>query len=675
VDAVVPSGWTGNNVSIINGVVIGGSPRLLPFDGDQFVELDGNGTLSQSFAITEARKYFLHWFDSSDFNSPSASPLYTVGVIDNGGKTVATNSFDADPAASGFWRERTMVLDLAPGAYKLTFFGSANQSPAPVFLDDVSISGTSYAVFTDDLGLPVKFAPLPFSDSSPLRGLTFSNSFEGAVAGPYNTTFDGWTVDSGSVTVITDPPTAADGNNYLRTGNGVISRTLPTSPGRSYRLSFAYKSQVGNQGTIVTLIGSRTNQLEATSTLNAWATFSADFVADQTNMVLRFSPPILNGLDLDYVLLEDTGTVFLNPEEPLSILEGERAMGEWKLEAIDNRTGATVPSVLQEWQLILDTANPARLAEPMTRGQVYPTLTNNPVIIVNSNVYTPGRIIGGETEWFYYDVCLDATKVSLKLATPSGNTVGMQLLVDRSGFPTGDPYRDDYTIMTVNPGDTKTFEIFTNSPAAAPLIQGKRIFFAVRADTFPATTNETFTLQLTSDGTCLPVLPIALAPGANISSMAFVSSAGDDSSTIFQTTTIGGSTVQISADGTLTLLASNGIDPMETNYQLKQTVSSGSATLTLPTAGTWHLRVVNNTSATIPYTISIVSNVRNVAIAGNQLQVTFATVAGVSYEVATSTDLVNWTPVTTLQGTGSDMTYTDPSAATATARFIRIRAL
>jgi hypothetical protein len=445
--------------------------------------------------------------------------------------------------------------------------------------------------------------------------------------------------------------------------------------GRSYRLSVAYSSPPTNGSTLVSLIGSSTNIFSVTTSLGAWATFSTEFVADQANMLLQFAPAgPASGINLDMVMLEDTGTIFLNPEEPLSVLQGERAMGEWKLEAIDNRTGATVPAAIDEWELILDTAAPARLAEPFQTGQTYPTKTNNPAIIANPDVYTPGTIIGGETEWFYYDVCSDATKVSIQLAAPDANTIPMQLLVDRSGFPTGDPERDDYAILTANPSNTVTLKLTLDSPAAAPLQPGKRLFFAVRAATFPPTTTETFTINVQSDGTCPFVAPIILTPGKKISSMAFASSAGD-SSTEYQATTSAASSVEISADKTLTLLASNGTDPTETNYQLKQTVSSGSATLALPSAGTWFLRVVNSSATTVPYTIELAaqSNIRDVSIASGQLQVTWASVAGTSYEIATSTDLVNWTPVTTVQATGDETTYTDTASVTGTARFIRIR--
>ncbi len=50
-----------------------------------------------------------------------------------------------------------------------------------------------------------------------------------------------WTVTTNQVSVVTDPSTANGGSNYLALANGVISTNLPTIPGQTYSLSFAYR--------------------------------------------------------------------------------------------------------------------------------------------------------------------------------------------------------------------------------------------------------------------------------------------------------------------------------------------------------------------------------------------------------------------------------------------------
>ena len=354
-------------------------------------------------------------------------------------------------------------------------------------------------------------------------------------------------------------------------------------------------------------------------------------------------------------------------------------MGEWKLEALDNRTGEVLPSIIDDWQLLLDISPPARYAEPLASGRAYPATINNPVIRANTNVYTPGRILGGETEWFYFDVLRQRDLRHHYALRPKTNTVPMELLVDRSGFPTGNPDHDDYGIIRTTAGTNSTVKLSLtlSNPAAAPLQPGKRIFMAVRAAEFPATTNESFQIGIQPNG-CAFTPPTVLTPNQPFSTVAFAPSPGDEGTT-YQVTTSSASSVDVTADGSLTILASNGTEPTEANYQLKQTVSSGTATLSLPTGGTWFFRVINSTGDTIPYTLTVSggqsSTIRDVSVVDNHLNVTWSSVVGASYEIATSTDLVNWTPVTTIQATSTETTYSDTETATGTARFIRIRPL
>jgi hypothetical protein len=221
------------------------------------------------------------------------------------------------------------------------------------------------------------------------------------------------------------------------------------------------------------------------------------------------------------------------------------------------------------------------------------------------------------------------------------------------------------------------FQLRPNNPLAAPLQPGRRLYIGVRAAQFPTTTNETFRIGIQPNG-CGFVLPTVLAAGESFSEVAFPA-APEDPGTTYQTTATAASSVEFSAEGTLTLLASNGTEPTMANYQLRQTVSNGSATLQLPGPGTWYFRVVNETAAAVPYTISVAgqgeSNVLDVSIVDDHLRVTWQSVAGTSYEIATSTDLVNWEVLTTIEATAGETTYTDPNAATGTARFIRIRPL
>jgi hypothetical protein len=85
-----------------------------------------------------------------------------------------------------------------------------------------------------------------FLDTIKVAECVSFNGFEGAAAGDYvlgvNQHFDGWTVLSNQVTVIGDAALANPrGTNLLALAGGTISRILPTLPGRTYSLSYAYR--------------------------------------------------------------------------------------------------------------------------------------------------------------------------------------------------------------------------------------------------------------------------------------------------------------------------------------------------------------------------------------------------------------------------------------------------
>ncbi len=426
----------------------------------------------------------------------------------------------------------------------------------------------------------------------------------------------------------------------------------------------------------VSLIGSETNSTAITGVAE-WRTYETEFVADRAGMGLQFlaaggSP----GLEIDDVKLEDTGTVFMHPEEPLAVLEGERAMGDWRLEAWDNRTGANVPAEIVDWQILLSTANSPRLAEALAPDKTYPATVNHPTIRANTN-YTVGRIFRGEIEWFYFDVCTNATALSISMATPAANSSALELLVDRSGFPTGDPSRDDYVLLrsTALANSTVTFALTLDNPAAAPLQPGKRIFFAVR--NFNRFRTNIFALKVANNG-CPFTAPTPLILGQAFSDYSFPSTPGDQGNT-YQATTPGPAVVEISTEspGDIVVLASKGMEPTAERYDVRLALSGNSGTLALPTGGAWFLRVVNEGSTTVPYSIKAVPAggfaVRDVSLVANHLRVSWESVPGQNYEIASSTDLQSWTVIATVPSAGSETTYEDPNAASGVARFLRIR--
>jgi subtilisin-like proprotein convertase family protein/subtilisin family serine protease len=121
-----------------------------------------------------------------------------------------------------------------------------------------SISQThSHLVFTEKTNLtttPIKFAAPPFVG---LAGAsTLISSFEPPAPGNYvpPATPDGWTLlNTNPVTVITNP--VYTGAKALALRAGEITRLLPTTPGQTYRLGYAYRKAPNLDGLVAWWLG------------------------------------------------------------------------------------------------------------------------------------------------------------------------------------------------------------------------------------------------------------------------------------------------------------------------------------------------------------------------------------------------------------------------------------
>ncbi len=102
---------------------------------------------------------------------------------------------------------------------------------------------TAFAIFTDDTNkalVPIKFAVPPYGTNITGYGTLFSD-FESNTLGDHAApgVVDGWTVESNKVTVLTAPPAASSGTNYLALRDAGIIRTLATVAGTPYSLQFS----------------------------------------------------------------------------------------------------------------------------------------------------------------------------------------------------------------------------------------------------------------------------------------------------------------------------------------------------------------------------------------------------------------------------------------------------
>jgi len=172
----------------------------------------------------------------------------------------------------------------------------------------------TYLVLTEDTNrttTPIKFAPTPFAPAIPVvtNAPTWHSSFEGTegnITPVTGTVFpEGWQVFTGDVDVLTNGTfgAAADEGNYFvdLNGNnqGTITTNVPTVPGQSYVLSFAY-AQNPNSLTNVTpgvaaqlrVDGITLVSLSVTNTNSwaklGWATTSVVFTAASSSTLVRF---------------------------------------------------------------------------------------------------------------------------------------------------------------------------------------------------------------------------------------------------------------------------------------------------------------------------------------------------------------------------------------------------
>ena len=252
------------------------------------------------------------------------------------------------------------------------------------------------------------------------------------------------------------------------------------------------------------------------------AVFSSETDAWQTNwLVFQASSPatridlqaVVPGALIDSLELTELRPQFFQPEEAMTNLIGQLAVGNWRLEVLDRRTGATNPISAQliEWEMNLKFGPP-----------LYPIVT-----LTNGVAYT--NILPRATRYFMVNVPADTARV---LHTLSNLTAGgIDLWFNPNGLPTGDPNYGDLRFMTnVTPG-SPAFSVLatngywvtsadlsaTNGLANPPRLEpGKTYYLGVRNDQ-PTVTDFSLRIDMAPDegrDICSELQPLA-ANGLN----------------------------------------------------------------------------------------------------------------------------------------------------------------
>jgi subtilisin-like proprotein convertase family protein len=214
--------------------------------------------------------------------------------------------------------------------------------------------------------------------------------------------------------------------------------------------------------------------------MDQWTTNIITFTAISNNTVLEIQSLTNNndGMLVDSFQLvanpaPNTNNYYL-PEETLDALKGEPAQGDWKLEVLDNRLGATnPPPLLVSWQLSLglERVNPAA------------QILSNAMPVTNS-------VLPGFITYFVVDVPPWAQFATNILTVTSGSQVS--LLFNQNSLP-GLTNGDIPLLVNEPVGGPYPATLNTAGVPPPPLVPGTQYYLAV---TNSGTTLATFTLEV-----------------------------------------------------------------------------------------------------------------------------------------------------------------------------------
>jgi hypothetical protein len=126
--------------------------------------------------------------------------------------------------------------------------------------------------------------------------------------------------------------------------------------------------------------------LTASASQPAFFTLTED--TNYTTLPVKFAVPPFDGPLVSAAPGEPCNRIFYQPEQPLDILNGENASGEWKLEVRDTRPGpGGAPAVLLDWQLRLALVSSEPVPLPLVDGAA-----------------VSGTIPPGQLQWFKVQV-------------------------------------------------------------------------------------------------------------------------------------------------------------------------------------------------------------------------------------------------------------------------------
>ncbi len=492
---------------------------LRAHSGVQFLEINGlePGTILTN-AVTEADKTYRLQFAYAK-NPDAEEPLEMKVFVGSVTNLTVTASLEGDNNTLA-WQLQDMVFT-AKSANTQIRFQSLESDVYAVMLDSVRLdevtSANLYAVFSELENLAkasMKFGDAPYAKEE--EQVLFSG-FEDAPIGlaKTNDIVDGWTVLNTNV-LFSKSSKAHSGDYYATLSHdstskskkgGALWRDLPTAVGQDYRLSFSTRA-TGDDAEYI-LGGVVTNRADGTITLTNAIPESSDWV---TNKILftaaRSSTPLTIRTESSAVRLDTIELIGPGPhnlaEEPLDVLSGERAMGEWTLEVRDHRVGVDsddtdIESVLVSWYIKImggdaeDTVVEVEGSKPYTRDDTAEALEDGKKV--------RGRIYDNETHYWTAETCSDSSKLAIELSSvKKRNNAKVSLLASYGGFPSGDTATDDYVQVDMN--DSYYAELVLDDSGHFPLQPGELLYLTVQKTDTNVTQRALYDIVAKWDGDC-----------------------------------------------------------------------------------------------------------------------------------------------------------------------------
>lgn len=336
---------------------------------------------------------------------------------------------------------------------------------------------------------------------------------------------------------------------------------------------------------VVTVAGG-TNALVAT---NVWKTAKTPFIATNTSTTARIDGTV-NGFWVDSLeIIERVPTEYFLPEEELSLLLGERAAGDWRLEIWDTRTGAFLNAQLVSWQLHFTFANlvPPTVVTPLSGcGTTF--------IVVSNNI-----------TYFSVQVPASAAFATNRLTSLTGG--GLDLLFNQNALPTGAKAGD---FILLNNATVASRTLSTAGPV--PILRpGQRYYLGVRNNNTSQSNN--FTLCVTFDATdavrpSVASLPNGFRVGSSIPAGAELQYFQID----VATNAVSATFEILQPSGNVDLYLSEDAPLPNTQTYTARSMNPGTSSeriVLLPssypalTPGRWYIGVFNRNSSPVSYTI------------------------------------------------------------------------